>query len=46
MPSEEFDRVTYRTRAVWVSYPTAAQIRAWTPRLDADHPHVVAEGIR
>jgi hypothetical protein len=31
---------------VLVGYPTEASICRWTPTFDADHPHVVAEGLR
>jgi len=38
--------VTWKARAIWRGYPSAANIRRWTPEFDADHPHVVAEGVR
>ncbi|AAY24963.1 ORF 37 [Haloarcula hispanica virus SH1] len=37
--------MTFRCRAVWTGYPTEANIRAWTPVLDRDSAHVVAEGL-
>ena len=37
--------MTFYCRAIWFGYPDAKQIEAWTPVLDADHPHVVAEGL-
>jgi len=38
--------MSWSARATWRGYPTAASIHRWAVRLDADHSHVVAEGIR
>lgn len=35
----------WRSKAVWVGYPTAAHIESWTPALDVDDAHPAAEGI-